>query len=510
MAQNTALNTAQPEYWQIPANWSLGHVPAKNEPVVVPPGVVIQTQAGDALGGTLGNDAGGTSRTAPTTIAGQVTLNQTSNETDFSGILTISAGGVLLVNDPTNVALIDCLGIVCNSSLLLSGTLGLQFGGALGDIGVLTINGYLTIFNGATIINCTPQQIVVTLSWFTNPVYAPCTWNVIQYADVPPSVFTLVSVQGWTDVAVNARLGAIGVLTTDCGGNLLDPISPPTAFVYRNGSLWHGVIQITRKNTGNYSIDLDFADGIWALGDHGEVHIFWCQLGSDGATPQWFGQIYYWLVNRLNYETWERVTKALPDNPPDEPGGLPILDANGLLPDSVSAAQFPTAVLSALITAGLAEWIDAEHTILRWTQIALELCPTTIGTISQVGTQPITPGKMQVYQFAAFVFPGSGAKQTIAVIDQNGDPINLAGRTIELIATSPADSSTALWKWTTAAGGGLTIVGAGSNVIQINADSTNSHTAGDFELFAWDITNGAHNAIPEAHCRLSIKPAPQP
>jgi hypothetical protein len=134
----------------------------------------------------------------------------------------------------------------------------------------------------------------------------------------------------------------------------------------------------------------------------------------------------------------------------------------------------------------------------------------TIATQCQVGTGTIAPGRIEIYQGSAFVLPGTGSPVSISVVDQNQNPINLAGRTVELIATSPADTSTVLWRWTTAAGGGLTIVGAGSNVIQINADSTNSQTAGDFELFAWDITNGARNAIPEARCRLSIKAAPQP
>ena len=136
--------------------------------------------------------------------------------------------------------------------------------------------------------------------------------------------------------------------------------------------------------------------------------------------------------------------------------------------------------------------------------------PTAIATQCQVQVGTIAPGRIEIHQGSAFVLPGTGSPVSISVVDQNQNPINLAGRTVELIATSPADTSTVRWRWTTAAGGGLTIVGAGSNVIQINADSTNSQTAGDFELFAWDITNGARNAIPEAHCRLSIKAAPQP
>ena len=44
----TALNTAQPEYWQLAANWSPAGIPAATDTVVVPAGIAIQTQASDA------------------------------------------------------------------------------------------------------------------------------------------------------------------------------------------------------------------------------------------------------------------------------------------------------------------------------------------------------------------------------------------------------------------------------------------------------------------------------
>ena len=115
---------------------------------------------------------------------------------------------------------------------------------------------------------------------------------------------------------------------------------------------------------------------------------------------------------------------------------------------------------------------------------------------------------LKMYQFAAFVSPGGGAPLQIPIVDCNGNPISLAGRAIEILATSPANRQHVLWKWSTA--DALTIVGANSNVIQIDADNTNSQTAGDFLLFAWDVTGGTRTAIPEASVRLVVIPAPQP
>ena len=136
----------------------------------------------------------------------------------------------------------------------------------------------------------------------------------------------------------------------------------------------------------------------------------------------------------------------------------------------------------------------------------LAKAPTGGSVISQ--TPPIVPGEMKVFQYGAFVQPGAGIPQQIGVTDCKGNPISLAGRTIEILATSPANRQHVLWKWTTA--DALTIVGANSNVIQIDADNTNSQTAGDFLLFAWDVTGGTRTAIPEASVRLVVLPAPQP
>ena len=173
---------------------------------------------------------------------------------------------------------------------------------------------------------------------------------------------------------------------------------------------------------------------------------------------------------------------------------------------AIAAANIPSGVVSMLIAAGLAQYVSGTGGPLQWTAVALAKAPTGGSIISQ--TPPIVPGEMKVFQYGAFVQPGAGLPQQIGVTDCRGNPISLAGRTVEILATSPANHQNILWKWTT--NDALTIVGANSNVIQINADNTNSQTAGDFLLFAWDITGGTRTAIPEASVRLRVIPAPQP
>ena len=97
----------------------------------------------------------------------------------------------------------------------------------------------------------------------------------------------------------------------------------PTAFVYRNGGLWSGAINITRQPaTGEWMVDFSFADGIWQLGDHGQIDIYWQVANGNPATvgsgnPEWFRASDFWLVDRLEYETYNLATQiAAASGPP--------------------------------------------------------------------------------------------------------------------------------------------------------------------------------------------------
>ena len=323
--------------WDNLAIWPAGTPaggPAGNTPVTIIAGTEVSTDPA--------RDSGALTRTATTTINGDLTISESGDvsiETNF-GNLAISAGGTFSTGtDSDQYPTV----VIVNGGFLLSGQVTVQPG--LDNSGSLTLNLNWCIRDGATIVNYTPTQYIVNAGWYVidsngDVGGTPCTWSLRQYVDAPPGAFTLTFVQAWTDVAINANLGGISIFSTDYAGNLLDPLQPPIGMVYRNGILWTGVIQVTRRAQGQFVFDLNFADGVWQLGDHGEIHVFWNQLGSDEVTPQWFCAIYYWLVNRLNYETWERVMKALPDAVSGSPGGLPVLDGDGWTAESPNTARF--------------------------------------------------------------------------------------------------------------------------------------------------------------------------
>ncbi len=151
----------------------------------------------------------------------------------------------------------------------------------------------------------------------------------------------VISIEAWTNVSIAGNLGGIIVLTADATGAYADPTLPPFALIYRNGSLWNGVIDITRKAAGEYSFDISFADGIWQLGDHGQINVYWTPDGS-----AWYCRSYFWLVNRLEYETYQCVTTALPNAAPGAEGGLPTCDGQNRVttanPASVSNVNIET------------------------------------------------------------------------------------------------------------------------------------------------------------------------
>jgi hypothetical protein len=223
-----------------------------------------------------------------------------------------------------------------------------------------------------------------------------------------------------------------------------------------------------------------------------------------GIAPFWTGPIIG--LTGANIGQAGNITANVPGS-----GSSRVLTVSGLanapgVGDTFAAVNWATAKALAAVATAVATPPNASTFTGVFPASVLAKAPTGGSVISQ--TPPIVPGEMKVFQYGAFVQPGAGIPQQIGVTDCKGNPISLAGRTIEILATSPANRQHVLWKWTTA--DALTIVGANSNVIQIDADNTNSQTAGDFLLFAWDVTGGTRTAIPEASVRLVVLPAPQP
>ena len=197
-----------------------------------------------------------------------------------------------------------------------------------------------------------------------------------HYFAAPPVVIAADSNSPWPDVAIDGTLGGIELLTPDYSGWIHQPLYPPSAFVYRNGQLWNGAIRVTNGSEasyygGQFFFELDFNDGIWQLGDHGQIKLCYAQLDVNGNVA-WYCRTYYWLVNKLGYETWQVVTTALPDAAPGSSGGLATTAQaaaieTALAAGSASAASAATAAAAAATqataaasnTSGLQTWMTA-------------------------------------------------------------------------------------------------------------------------------------------------------
>ncbi len=104
---------------------------------------------------------------------------------------------------------------------------------------------------------------------------------------------------------------------------------------------------------------------------------------------------------------------------------------------------------------------------------------------STIGVGTISDGHITAYQFGAFENP-DGSPISITVNDQNGNPISLAGKTLEMVVYGLGAPTAALWTWSTS--DALSIAGDSQNVILLSADATHSGQAGTMRWVVWDVT----------------------
>ena len=355
------VNSVKGGDWIDPTVWSNNSVPASGDNVTISAGTAVIT---DVTGGNDGSlqRAGSTVIDGAAGQPGSLAINTVPTgspgaETDLAS-LRVNAYGTLQAGGGDGGLGIN---LVVNGNGYLSGTLEIfaELAWGVPRCSNVIFNANLTIYNGARIVNGNAN---IACNGVVQYGSTPCAWTLQQFIDLPLAQVTTISTQPWTDVAIDGTLGGIGVQTTDYAGNLLDPLAPPFAVVYRNGNLWNGAISMTRSGSGLFSIDLAFSDGVWQLGDHGTIKVFWSQLGSDGATPQWFCQVYYWLVNRLEYQTYAIVSQALPDAPPGAAGGLPLLDGDSRAPETPNTAATLDAAVSSRVSGSQAAAIAAAIT----------------------------------------------------------------------------------------------------------------------------------------------------
>ena len=193
----------------------------------------VTIAAGTAVATDPDNNAGILSRTASTTITGKLTLSQSGSFGVPSnlGKVSIPAGGLLFLGgDSTQPGVL----LTINGNVTLAGGLAVLPGSDGSGSLAIDAETHDRARTREASTNYNPFSFSV-LGWQTSAT--PCTWTLIQQVDHLPAQFTLAFVQAWTCVAINERLGGIGIFTTDYAGNLLEPLQPPVLFVYRNGAL---------------------------------------------------------------------------------------------------------------------------------------------------------------------------------------------------------------------------------------------------------------------------------
>jgi hypothetical protein len=148
----------------------------------------------------------------------------------------------------------------------------------------------------------------------------------------------------------------------------------------------------------------------------------------------------------------------------DIPTNPQLADAAVILPHSIDAGSFTGSFPAAVLEKAPIGNPNANSTV-------------GVGTISE--------GHIEIYQHGAFANP-DGSAISITVSDQNGNPISVAGKTLEMVVYSLGGASAELWSWSTS--DALAIGGASSNVIELSADATHSGQAGTMRWVVWDVT----------------------
>ena len=107
---------------------------------------------------------------------------------------------------------------------------------------------------------------------------------------------------------------------------------------------------------------------------------------------------------------------------------------------------------------------------------------------------------------------GSAPAIVFTVLDADDVAINLTGKTVRMVVCTVDEDSdteathddtlTAVFAYETG-GSGVTIGGAGNNVVTVQHSAVNTATAGEFRYFLWNITD----SIVLVKGKLTIEPA---
>lgn len=334
--------------WTTTGIWSRGVVPTSTDFAYVDAGITVN-------------------------VATAVTTEMTHDLT-IDGILAVLTGCSFNCSSPSSLT-VSAGGTLATAGALTIGTFGTIAGtldfGATYPVTTFSAGKALIVSHGATIKNYIPYN---SGGWGVNfgagagcyfdRSHWGCTVTYVNSIDGMPNSVKVLSVSPWTTVAIDGKLGNIEFLMEASDGTIDDSLQLPAVFVYKNGAIWDGPVSVQwspQGNFGQFFVDVDFTTsgataGAWALGDHGSIKAMWNRGGN------WYAREYYWLADKLAYQTWQRVTTALPDVAPGVAGGVSLLGSKMDLIDAPNVTAI-TAIQNGLSKPGTAQMIVSNSDI---------------------------------------------------------------------------------------------------------------------------------------------------
>lgn len=115
-----------------------------------------------------------------------------------------------------------------------------------------------------------------------------------------------------------------------------------------------------------------------------------------------------------------------------------------------------------------------------------------------VSAGEVSGQELVTYQYCGFSF-------LLTITDDNGDPIDLEGKTVSFVVHDLESPTAEVFELTTASG--VTVVGASHNQVALAGTSATTQAAGSFRWFLKDVTD-ASSAVPLGEGSFTIRETP--
>jgi hypothetical protein len=147
--------------------------------------------------------------------------------------------------------------------------------------------------------------------------------------------------------------------------------------------------------------------------------------------------------------------------------------AQGAAGGNVTVGSMTAAALAQFASVDTTETTTVDGSVAKLSQGGVIITPLS----STVSAGVVSDSNILAYQFAAF------AGYTWVIVDSEGEPVDLSGKSIVLQAYDPNDVATQLWTETGSVGGD------DNNQVTINGDDSNTGEAGAFRYVMRNTTD---------------------